>query len=130
MKKSFVLTLFLFAFTFATQVNAQNLISDITGKWSITKYQSKVKTEGKSGTLEFLPDGMFRSEGIYFGAQTGLFRTDETRSIVIIEAQNGITEWTASIKNNTLRLKSAKGKGPKIYLTLVRMKDDANTAQN
>lgn len=130
MKKSYALTLFLFLFTFVTQLNAQNLIGDITGKWSITKYQSKVKTAGKSGTLEFQSDGMFRSEGIYFGVQTGLFRTDETRSVVIIEAQNGITEWTASLKDEVLRLKSIKGKGPKIYLTLVRMKADTSTAQH
>lgn len=123
MKKQFTLTLFLFLFAVTTQLAAQNLISNITGKWSITKYQSKVKTAGKSGTLEFLSDGMFRSEGIYFGVQTGLFRTDETRSIVIIEAQNGITEWTASLKDGVLRLKSIKGKGSRIYLTLMRLKE-------
>ena len=122
MKKSFAIASFLFLFTSSTLLSAQNLISDIAGKWSITKYQSKVKTVGKSGTLEFLSDGMFRSEGIYFGTQTGLFRTDETQSIVIIEAQNGITEWTASIKDDVLRLKSIKGKGPKVYLTLTRIK--------
>src|SRR6188768_357107 len=98
MKNIFAIAAFLFLITSATSISAQNLISEIAGKWSITKYQSKVKTEGKSGTLEFLSDGMFRSEGIYFGTQTGLFRTDETRSLVIIEAQNGITEWTASLK--------------------------------
>ncbi len=130
MKKSFAIAAFLFLFSFTTSLNAQNLISDIAGKWSITKYQSKQKTAGKSGTLEFLTDGMFRSEGIYFGVQTGLFRTDETRSIVIIEAQNGITEWTASVKNDVLRLKSIKGKGSRVYLTLVRIKADKNTAQN
>ena len=122
MKKSFAITAFLFLFTATTSLSAQNIIDNITGKWSIAKYQSKVKTEGKSGTLEFLSDGMFRSEGIYFGAQTGLFRTDETRSIVIIEAQNGITEWTASVKDDVLRMKSVKGKGPRVYLTLVRAK--------
>jgi hypothetical protein len=122
MKKSFAIASFLFLFTIATSLSAQNLIGDIAGKWSITKYQSKVKTAGKSGTLEFLSDGMFRSEGIYFGTQTGLFRTDETRSLVIIEAQNGITEWTASVKGDVLRLKSIKGKGPKVYLTLTRIK--------
>src|SRR6478609_3942942 len=122
MKKSIAIAAFLFLFTAVTSLSAQNLITEIAGKWSITKYQSKVKTEGKSGTLEFLPDGMFRSEGIYFGTQTGLFRTDETRSLVIIEAQNGITEWTASVKDDVLRLKSIKGKGPKVYLTLMRIK--------
>lgn len=122
MKKSFAIAALLFMFSFTTSLNAQNPISDVTGKWSITKYQSKLKTAGKSGTLEFLSDGMFRSEGIYFGTQTGLFRTDETRSIVIIEAQNGITEWTASLKNDVLRLKSIKGKGSRVYLTLVRTK--------
>ncbi len=122
MKKSFAIASFLFLFSFTTSLTAQNLISDLAGKWSITKYQSKQKTEGKSGTLEFLTDGMFRSEGIYFGVQTGLFRTDETRSIVIIEAQNGITEWTASVKDDVLRLKSIKGKGPRVYLTLIRIK--------
>ena len=122
MKKSIAIAAFLFLFTAVTSLSAQNLITEIAGKWSITKYQSKVKTEGKSGTLEFLSDGMFRSEGVYFGTQTGLFRTDETRSIVIIEAQNGITEWTASVKDDVLRLKSIKGKGPKVYLTLMRIK--------
>jgi hypothetical protein len=122
MKKQFTLTVFLFLFAITVQLSAQNLISDVTGKWSITKYQSKIKTAGKSGTLEFLSDGMFRSEGIYFGVQTGLFRTDETRSIVIIEAQNGITEWTASVKDDVLRLRSLKGKSPRVYLTLIRTK--------
>ncbi|HOX81939.1 MAG TPA: hypothetical protein PLJ60_17390 [Chryseolinea sp.] len=124
MKKQFTLTLFLLLFAVTVQLRAQNLISDVTGKWAITKYQSKIKTAGKSGTLEFLSDGMFRSEGIYFGVQTGLYRTDETRSIVIIEAENGITEWTASMKNDVLRLKSVKGKGPRVYLTLVRIKEE------
>ncbi len=123
MKKSFALTLFLVLFAITTQLTAQNLISNIAGKWSITKYQSKIKTQGRSGTLEFLSDGTFLSEGIFFGTQTGLFRTDETRSVIIIEAENGITEWTASVKEDVLRLKSVKGKGSRTYITLMRLKE-------
>ncbi len=125
MKKLFAITTILFLFALTTQLNAQKLIGDLTGKWNITKFQSTVKTEARSGTLEFLSDGTFLSEGIYFGAQTGLFRTDETRSIVIIEAENGITEWTTSVKDDVLRMKSIKGKGPKIYITLMRAKTEA-----
>ncbi len=121
MKKSIKNFLLLFLLATAFQLDAQHLISDVTGKWTITKYQSKIKTQARSGTLEFLPDGTFLSEGIYFGVQTGLFRTDETRSVVIIDTHGEISEWTASIKNEVLRLKSIKGKGPRVYLTLLRV---------
>src|SRR5688500_8937910 len=84
-------------------LHAQNLISDVTGKWSITKYQSKTKMQGRSGTLIFSHDGTFQSEGVHFGVQTGLFRTDETRQVLIIETPEGISEWTASVKNDVLR---------------------------
>ena len=120
MKK--LVTIFVCLFLAGATLSAQNLISDVTGKWSITKYQSKAKMQGRSGTLIFSPDGSFQSEGIYFGVQTGLFRTDETRQVLIIETPEGISEWTASVKNDVLRLRSIKGKGPRTYLTLMRLK--------
>jgi len=126
MKKSFILIYALLLTTLGPRLHAQSLIGDIAGKWSITKYQSKIKTQGKSGTLEFLSDGTFISEGIHFGPQKGLFRTDETRSIVIIETPVATSEWNASIKNDVLRLRSVKGKGSKVYLTLMRIKTDAS----
>jgi len=129
MKKSSVIILILSLFACHSQLLAQHLIGDIAGKWSITKYQSKVETEARSGTVEFLSDGTFVSEGIHFGVQKGLFRTDETRSLVIIETSSGTSEWNASIKDDVLRLRSVKGKGPKTYLTLMRQKPEAITSE-
>lgn len=125
MKTSIVI----FLLTFYVQINpvlAQDLIHDVQGKWSIMKFQYDKKPEVQGGTLEFLSDGTLVSEGVFFGTKKSVFRTDETRAVLLIENEEGVTEWLASIKNGVMRLKSTgnTSKPSTIYITLKKLKEE------
>jgi hypothetical protein len=125
-KMKTTLLIFLFAFCLQTSlVVAQNLQRDVQGKWSIKKFQFDKKPEVQGGTLEFISDGTLLSEGVYFGTKKSSFRTDETRAVLLIENEEGVTEWLASIKNDVMRLKSTgnTSKPSTIYITLMKLKD-------
>jgi hypothetical protein len=126
-KKSIILLLFLGGFGLHTMAQSNELIANVLGKWKVVKYESsKTGTYSKADTLKFESDGTFRSDSIYFGSKKGLFRTDENRTILIIEAGDKTTEWSTTLKKGVLRLRSApEDKQPKIYITLVRVKDEA-----
>lgn len=109
-------------------VNAQkivpyDLIGRLHGTWIMTKYQSKIKTQQVNGKITFESDGGFVSEGVHFGSKKGLFSTDESRSVVIIETDEGKSEWTASVKKGVLRLRTPSGiKQPKVYMMFKKIK--------
>lgn len=127
-KQTLIILFFLLTGIGFQHVNAQDLLGNLYGKWNITKYQSKTKTQLRNGTLDFQSDGSFLSEGIYFGTKKGLYTTDETRSVVIIEIDEAKTEWVASFKKGMLRLHTAPGsRQPKVYMTLARIEPDVIT---
>ena len=125
--------LFIVLFTSLVGANhsfAQKLLDSLIGKWNVKEYQQNKKTDfTNAGTIEFLQDGVFLSSGTYFGDAEGLYRTDETRSMVYLDKPSP-TEWKATIKNNVLQLhrvtKKIKGKSSKIHLILIRDGKDEN----
>ena len=110
--------------TFAQQ---QQLLESVIGKWNVKEYHNSRKSVSNAGTVEFLQDGVFASKGTYFGTSKGLYRTDETRSVVLVD-YGKTTEWKASMVNNVLRLDkiNKKEKTPSVYLILVRNGKDEN----
>lgn len=125
MKKLSVLILIFLLVGTSFHVSAQNLLKELYGTWNVTKYQSKIKTAVRSGAVEFQEDGSFKSQRIHFGTKAGLYRTDETRSLVIIDTDGVSTEWLASMKKGVLLLRStpAVNKKLRVHLTLVRRKE-------
>jgi hypothetical protein len=129
MKKFHIILLFLFGISLqlsAQKIQQKNeLIAAIVGKWKVIKYQSQSGTQSKADVLIFESDGTFKSDSIYFTTKDGLFRTDETQTVLILENGNTTTEWTTSLKNGVLRMRSVpKNKQPKIHITAVRVKDE------
>jgi hypothetical protein len=129
MKKLHAFLLFMFvglSFQLSAQNQTNDMITRVVGKWKVVKYQSsKTGTYAKSDVLVFESDGTFRSDSIYFGSKKGLFRTDETRTVLIIDAGNKTTEWATTLKKGVLKMRSVPGdKQPKIYITLVRVKEE------
>ena len=124
MKKSaFIISCFLLIGLGENTVNAQDLLGALHGSWNMTKYQSQVKTQLPTGKVTFESDGGFVSEGVYFGAEKGLYSTDETRSVVIIDIEGVKSEWTASVKKGVLRLRTPSGtKQPKVNMTFEKIK--------
>ena len=109
----------------STTSYCQNLSQDIKGKWEIKKFQKDKKPALQGGTLEFLPEGILLTEGIFFGTFKNTFRTDRNNSVLIIQNEEGLTtKWLASIKNDVLRLKSTNNDADsaRIYITLMRSK--------
>lgn len=103
---------------------SQTLIARLEGKWNIKRYSSAIVTDkGRNGTIEFNPDGEFLSHGLFFGTQKGTFRTDETRNVVLIETEAGITEWQVYMKGNMMRLLSTEDK-KKLYLIYSKVKEE------
>src|SRR4051812_22525744 len=96
---------FIFALVFIAAVsttNAQQLLETLEGKWNVKEYHNNSKV-ANTGFIDFQQNGVFESRGTYFGTRKGLYRTDETRSVVLID--NGKpSEWKATITNNVLRL--------------------------
>lgn len=122
-KPSFIILCFLLIGFGTHTVNAQDLLGDLHGSWNMTKYQSRVKTQLATGKVTFESDGGFVSEGVYFGTEKGLFSTDETRSVVIIDIDGVKSEWTASVKKGVLRLRTPSGtKQPKVYMMFQKIK--------
>lgn len=119
----FIILFFILIGAGAQRVSAQDLLGDLYGSWNMTKYQSKIKTQQANGKITFQSDGAFISEGVYFGTKKGLFSTDETRSVVIIDIDGVKSEWTASVKKGILRLRTVSGvRQPKVYMTFAKMK--------
>ncbi len=87
----------------------EDLRAALYGKWQMTKYYSKKTTNLTKGSVEFKVDGTFISDGIYFGSENGLYRTDENRSVLIVETDTDITEWVASVKKGVLQLRNSNG---------------------
>jgi hypothetical protein len=126
MKKIKIIILFLLLTGWgAQQLSAQALLKGVTGKWKVIKYQDKSRTQSLADTLEFQPDGTFLSDSIYFKPGKGLFRTDENRSVLILNVRGKATEWRTSIKNGVLRMRSVSSskKQPRVYITSVRIKE-------
>lgn len=125
MKKLPIFLFFLLGITLQLSAQKNELIHAIVGKWKIIKYQSPAGTQSKEDVLIFESDGSFKSDSIYFASKDGLFRTDETQTVLILENGKTTTEWTASLKNGVLRMRSVpKNKQPKIYITAVRVKEE------
>jgi hypothetical protein len=103
---------------------SQKLISDLAGKWKVIKFQkSGEKALSQIDTLEFKSDGTFLSDSIYIKAKQGKFRTDENRSVLIIETNDTTTEWFAVLKNDVLRLHTEPTDDqPKTFMTLMKVK--------
>jgi hypothetical protein len=106
---------------------AQSLLDSLKGNWTVTQITTNTKNKTKAGTLYFSDDGKFVSSGNHFGSMHALYTTNETTSSVQIENINkSITEWSATIKNNTLyltRVDNEKGKQPVIKITAVKKKE-------
>ena len=122
--------LFILLFTSVVGIHnifSQQLLNSILGKWNVKEYHNNRKSAANTGTVEFLQDGVFASKGTYFGTSKGLYRTDETRSVVLID-YGKTTEWKASLVNNVLRLDKIvkKQKVSTVYLILVREGKDEN----
>lgn len=118
------------AFILALQVAAegQNLLLDsLHGTWTMTEqYNNKSRVEVK-GTIEFLEDGTFKSNGSYFGSAQGIYTTDETKSTIHIVIDSSTSEWSASIRNHVLKMtRVGKKKTPRIELVLVSNKRENN----
>jgi len=112
--------------SFTAQVlGAQDLRGTVQGKWKVTQYQSQSGTQSLIDTLEFKSDGSFLSDSIYFQTKKGLFRTDENRSVLILEVNGESIEWIASIKKGILMMRStpASKQQPAIYITSIRVDD-------
>jgi hypothetical protein len=120
---------FLCLVAFSLSLSAQHkpqpdpLITKIIGKWKVVKYQaSNSGASATTDTLVFEPDGTFRSDSIYFKTTKGLYRTDETRKVLIIDAGGKSSEWAAALDDGVLRLKSLPDrKRPKVHITLVKV---------
>jgi hypothetical protein len=103
------------------------LLESIKGKWNVKEYHNNRKTAINTGYIDFQQDGVFESKGTYFGDRRGLYRTDESRSVVLID--NGrTTEWRASLVNNVLRLEQhiKRQRKPSVYLILIKDGKDEN----
>lgn len=125
MKKLHISLFLLLGFSLQLSAQKPELIQAIVGKWKVIKYQSPSGTQSKTDVLIFESDGSFKSDSIYFATKGGLFRTDETRTALILENGKTITEWTTSLKNGVLRMRSVpRNKQPKIHITAVRVKEE------
>lgn len=128
-KQMLILAVVAFLFSVGHRATAQILLLDsLHGTWTmIEQYNNKTRMEPK-GTIEFTEDGRFRSKGSYFGSTEGLYTTDETKSTIQIELNGTMTEWTASIRNNVLRMtRLRKKKSPKIELVLLSERAEHNS---
>jgi hypothetical protein len=113
----------------AANIEAQPLLLDsLVGTWTMSEqYRNKDRIDTK-GTVEFLEDGEFRSNGSYFGTAEGLYRTDETKSTIHIEIDGMTSEWNASIKNSVLRMVKPKRKrSPRVELILMSENAEVNS---
>ena len=118
--------IFLIVMTFTVrQMNAQDLRGSVQGKWTITEYQTQSGKQSVIDTLEFKSDGAFLSDSIYFKTRKGLYRTDENRSVVILEVNGESTEWITSIRMGILSMRStpASKRQPTIYITASRIEN-------
>lgn len=123
-KYSFI---FIFAFIASVTTTYAQLLDTLVGKWNVKEYRNNQTTVLDSGFIDFQQDGVFESRGTYFGTRKGLYRTDETRSVVLID--NGkTTEWKATMTNNVLKLDQIikKQRKPKIYMILIKEGKDEN----
>jgi hypothetical protein len=106
---------------------AQTLLDSLKGNWTVTQVISNAKNKTKAGMLTFTEDGKFVSSGNHFGSMHALYTTNETTSSIQIEKVNkSVTEWTATIKNNTLYMTSVdikKGKQPVVKITAVKKRE-------
>jgi hypothetical protein len=107
----------------------QLLLDSLKGTWTLAEqYNNKQRMQPK-GTIEFQEDGIFRSNGSYFGSAVGLYRTDETKSTIHIEIDGRTTEWTANINNHVLRMvKPRRKKAPRVELVLRSEKAEQNSS--
>jgi len=95
------------------------LLDSLKGTWTLKEQYNNSNRMTPKGTIEFLEDGTFRSDGSYFGSSVGFYRTDETTSTIQIEIQGKTTEWRASVRNHVLRMmKPKKKKSPRVELVL------------
>jgi hypothetical protein len=125
MKKLHIILILLLGITLQLSAQKNDLIQAIVGKWKVIKFQSPSGTQSTADVLIFESDGSFKSDSIYFATKGGLFRTDETQTVLILENGKTTTEWTTSLKNGVLRMRSVpKNKQPKIYITAVRVKEE------
>ncbi len=102
------------------------LLDSLKGTWILKEqYNNKDRVVPK-GTIQFLEDGTFKSDGSYFGSTRGFYRTDETKSTIQIDIQGKTSEWSASVRNHILRMtKVKKKKSPRVELVLF-----SETAEN
>ncbi len=105
MYKNILLTAMIFCFVSlitSSFVQAQNsqphkqgpkdLHGAVVGKWNLSAPNSK----NQLGMWEFQADGKFVSSGEYWGNKKGLFRTEESRSVIVIEIGENVTQWAAT----------------------------------
>lgn len=104
----------------------RDIFGKLAGRWHMTKYASKLKTDSEKGSVTFQTDGTFISDGKYFGSKTGRYTTKESDSTLIIDTEGGSTEWKASIDGNTLRLTLDKlqPKQPAVMMTFEKAPDE------
>jgi hypothetical protein len=97
----------------------KDLRGKIAGKWK----EGDAKSTDK-GVWEFQVDGTFVSSGGYWGTKKGLYRTDEGRSVVIIEIDEDMTEWAATFDHDALALKEiTEGNNRKLRNVLLTRSD-------
>ena len=111
---------------------AQTLLENIAGKWNVKEYHNNRKVSMDTGFIDFQQNGVFESRGTYFGTKKGLYRTDETRSMVLID-HGKTTEWKATLTNNVLKLERLvkNQKTPSVYIILIKAgKDENQQVQN
>jgi hypothetical protein len=108
-------------------IRAQQLLDNLMGKWNVKEYHNNQNVAMSTGFIDFQQDGVFESRGTYFGNRKGLYRTDETRSLVLFD-HGKTTEWKATLTNNVLRLDRIikKQKKSTVYILLVKEGKDEN----
>jgi hypothetical protein len=113
-------------------VSAQTLLLDsLKGTWSMSEHYNNKSRIDPKGTIKFLEDGTFKSDGSYFGTAVGFYRTDESKSTIQIEINGVTSEWTASIRNHVLRMiRPRRKKAPRIELVLFSEKAEFNSSGN
>jgi hypothetical protein len=124
----YILIVAILALTVQANLSAQTLLLDsLHGKWTMhEQYNNKTRVETK-GSVEFLEDGTFKSDGSYFGNAAGLYTTDESKSTIQIVIQGNTSEWTASIRNEVLTMtRLRKKKTPRVELVLVSERRENN----
>lgn len=127
--KKYIISLLIILSATGSVVQAQELLMDsLRGKWNMKEQYNDQKRIDTKGTIEFLEDGKFVSQGSYFGSAEGLYRTDETKGTISIEINGLTSEWSATVRNHVLRMTRAKKRNtPDIVLVFLSEQGETNS---